>query len=124
MIYQYLFYRLYKRQRTKFSELESVIFSSITIALMLAINLLTLEIFANKLFSMHSILMNSKISGAIFIIVFSGLNCFYFLFNKRYLILEQRFGYASRNRNNWGTFGIIAYVIFSFFVFFISVHFN
>lgn len=118
-VYQYLFYRLYKRQLTKFSEFESLIFALLTITAIVFINLYTLDIGLNKLISTPA-LINSKVAVISAIIIIFGLNCFFFLLKKRYRDIEQKFGNETKEHKRLGLFGIIAYIIVSFVLFFIS----
>ncbi len=123
MIYQYLFYRLYNRQRTKFSEIESLIFAMLTLTAILFVNFFTIDIFLHKLLLMPSII--SSIAIVIIVMaVFIGINCWLFLVNKRYKKIEQKFSNESKTHKNIGTFSIITYVILSFILFFVSVNFR
>jgi hypothetical protein len=122
-LYQYLFYRIYKRQRTKNGETESTLVSIMAITCILFLNLITIETFVNKLFS-TPITINSTVAVVVLMASIFGLNCFIFLFKKKYKDIEQRFSNETTSRNNWGTFGIITYIVFSFILFFISVNFK
>jgi len=123
MIYQYLFYRLYKRQRTKFTEIESIIFAMLTITAILFVNFFTIDIFLHKLLLTPSTF--SSIAIVIIVMaVFLCLNCWLFLVNKRYRKIEQKFSNESKTHQNIGTFIIIAYIVLSFVLFFISVSFK
>ena len=122
-IYQYLFYRLYKRQRTKFSEFESLIFALLTITAIIFVNFFTLEIFLNKMLLTPSIITSKSLVIIIMALIFS-VNCFVFLMKKRYKNIEQKFQNETKKQKNIGTFIIIAYVVLSFILFFVSVNFK
>lgn len=122
-LYKYFFYRLYKRQHTKFSEIESLIFALITMTTIVFLNIVTIDIFLAKLFSLTTII-DSIFSVVIVMAIIFGINCCLFLVNKNYKKFEERFRNESKIQNTWGTLWIIAYIIFSFILFFISVNFK
>jgi len=93
------------------------------ITCILFLNLITIETFVNKLFSTQ-IIINSAVTLVLLIASIFGLNCFIFLFNKKYKDIEKRFSNELTSRNNWGTFGIIVYIIFSLILFLITVNFK
>lgn len=123
MLYQYLFYRIYKRQRTKNGETESALVSILTITCILFLNLITIETFANKIF-LTPITIKSPATVVVIIACIFGLNCFFFLFEKKFKVVEKRFSNENASHDNWGAFGIIAYIVVSLALFFTSVNLN
>jgi hypothetical protein len=122
-LYQYLFYRIYKRQRTKNGEIESTLVSLMAMTCIIFLNLITIETFLNKLLSTPVIVRSTVFVLALMIVIF-GLNCLLFLFKKKYKIIELKFSNETKAHQNIGTFGIIAYIVLSFILFFISVNFK
>lgn len=122
-LYQYLFYRIYKRQRTKNGEIESTLVSIMAITCIVFLNLITIETFLNKLLSTPVIVSSTVFVVALMVVIF-GLNCLVFLFKKRYKNIEQNFSNETKTHQNIGTFIIIAYIVLSFVLFFISVNFK
>ena len=122
MIYKYLFYRLYKRQRTKFSEIESSLFAILTITAIIFVNLFTLDIFISKLFLLPSIYKTKSIVIISMTVIF-GINCLIFLIKERYKDIELKFIHETKTQQNIGTFSIIAFIILSLILFFVAVNY-
>jgi len=121
MIYQYLFYRIYKRKKKKNGEIESTLVSMMAISCIVFLNLVTIETFLSKLLAIQ-VIIDSVLSVIITMVSIFGLNCLMFLLKKRYKDIEQKFLNETKTHQNIGTFIIIAYIIISFILFFVSVN--
>ena len=117
-LYNYLFYRIYKRQNTKFGKQESTFFASLIVSCLVYLNLFTLVIFLLKLDILPTIEIN-KIRAAIFGFIIMGVNTWIFFKNKKYLRIENKFSGLTKKENGIGLFFILLYVIMTI-VFFIT----
>lgn len=122
-IYHYLFYRIYKRQNTKFSKTESVIFSVIVLSSVLFLNIFTLGIFFYRL-DFLPVFIESKFQVLILAFSIIVFNLLVFFRRKKYLYIESKFQEISKNKNTVGTIIIILYVVLSFIVFFLATNFR
>ena len=116
--YYYLFYRLYKRQRTKFGEFESAFAATSTMSALLFINIYTIEIFFEK----YRIIRPLSISitfVAFFILLLIASNFSLFYIRKRY---ERIVSYFDNSKVFFGLVWIITYVVISFVAFFYAVN--
>lgn len=88
--YTYTFYRIYKKQRTKFGEIESVFASLLGLSCLLFLNIFSIL----KIFEKVNILSIDLITKpiAIFIMVILIMfNCVFFYSKKKYLKIEMHF---------------------------------
>ena len=122
-VYNYLFYRIYKRQNTKFDKQESTFFASMIVSCLIFFNVFTLAIFLFKLDILPTIKI-TKIRAIIFGIIILGINTWIFFKNKRYLEIENKFKTLDKRTNNIGLFYILGYVIMSFVLFIIAVNYG
>ena len=119
--YYYLFYRLYKRQRTKFGEFESVYFTIATISALFFINIYTLQILLAKL-NIIPEYINSVAKGISIILILIVMNFFCFFYKKKYKSIEFKFD--NYRKIKFGVGWIIIYVVLSFIAFFYVVNFK
>jgi len=120
-IYNYLFYRIYKRQNTKYSKLESALYSSAIITAPVSINLLTIKIFLQSLDVIPTI-TTKTIQDVLFMITLIVLNTIYFMMKKRYLGIENNFNKLSKKKNKIGLYCVILYFILTVVLFIIGVN--
>src|SRR6056297_2954551 len=120
-IYNYLFYRIYKRQNTKYSKLESALYSSAIITAPVSINLLTIKIFLQSLDVIPTI-TTKTIQDVLFMITLIVLNTIYFMMKKRYLEIENNFNKLSKKKNKIGLYCVILYFILTVVLFIIGVN--
>lgn len=119
-IYDYFFYRLYKRTRkTNTDETYCVMTASLLIGLFSFFNLLTIISFLN----LNSI-VNTKIVVVTILLAFSGLNFLFFLRKKRYKIIEEKYATESKKQNTIGTIGVFAYIILTLILFLIGANYK
>ncbi len=119
--FDYLFYHLYKRQRTWYSEKFSVIAVSILVVAFSGINL---AILALVFFYEGEISMQFTLLIMLFVIVAFGWSLFYFRSKKRYLQIINSYGNTSRKRINRYRIYLVTYIIVFAALFFISVFGN
>jgi hypothetical protein len=122
-VYNYLFYRIYKRQNTKFGKQESTFFASMIVSCLVFFNLFTLTIFLFKLDILPTIEI-TNIRAAIFGIIILGLNTWMFFKNKKYLRIENKFTGLTKKKNGIGLFFILLYVVMTFVIFIIAVNYG
>jgi hypothetical protein len=116
--YYYLFYRLYKRQRTKFGEFESAFAATTAMSSLLFINIYTIEIFFEKFRIIRSLSISITFVVS-FILLLIAANFSLFYIKKRYERIES---YFDNRKVNFGLVLIISYVIISFVAFFYAVN--
>ena len=122
-IYHYLFYRLYKRQNTKYSKTESVVFAVIALSIFLFLNIFTLGIFFYRL-NFLPVFIESKFQVIILVFLIIIINLLIFFRRKKYLNLESKYQGIKKKNNTIGTVVIILYVILSLIIFIIAVNFR
>jgi hypothetical protein len=117
--YYYLFYRIYKRQRTKFGEFESLFVACTAPSIIMFLNLYSIEILFEKLHLLPVSLISEKFI-IIFLPVLIAINLLFFYSKGRYKKIEALF--ESHEKVVFGLGWIIIYVIFSFIAFFYIVN--
>jgi len=108
--YYYLFYRLYKRQRSKFGVIESLNFTIITISSLNFINLFTLQILFDKL-NIIPEYITSTVKAVSIILIIILINYFCFIYKKKYKSIVLKFD--NYRKFKFGTGLIIIYVVLS-----------
>ena len=117
--YYYLFYRIYKRQRTKFGEFESVFVGITAPSILVFLNLYSIEILLEKLHLLPGSLISEKFV-IIFLLSLMSLNFLFFYSKRRYKKIEALF--ENNRKVVFGLGWIITYVILSFVAFFYIVN--
>lgn len=120
-VYNYLFFRIYKRQNTRYSKNESAIFASIVVSCLLYLNLFTIGIFLFK-YNVIPLFISSKTQAIVFIFILLLINIAYFNWKKKYLAIENKFLTLSICQNKIGLFLIFTYLIASLLFFIIGVN--
>jgi len=116
--YYYLFYRLYKRQRTKNGEFESVFAAITAISSLIFTNIYTLQILLAK-FDIIPEYINSTFKVVSIILIIILMNCYCLCYKKRYKSIELKFDNYRKVR--FGVGWIIIYAALSFIAFFYVV---
>jgi phosphoglycerol transferase MdoB-like AlkP superfamily enzyme len=119
--YYYLFYRIYKRQRTQFGEFESISAAAMVLSSLVFLNLFTIETLMEKL----NVLPLYSLPVILIIIIFlilMFLNTLFFYSKQRYKKIEALF--ESNKKIPFGLGWILIYVALSFIVFFYVVNFR
>ena len=119
--YYYLFYRIYKRQRTKFGEFESISAAAMGLSSLVFLNLFTIETLMEKLNVLPLFPFPVVLVIIIFLILMSS-NTLYFYSKQRYKKIEALF--ENNKKIFFGLGWILIYVALSFIVFFYAVNFR
>jgi uncharacterized RDD family membrane protein YckC len=119
--YYYLFYRIYKRQRTKFGEFESISAAAMGLSSLVFLNLFTIETLMEKLNVLPLFPFPVVLVIIIFLILMSS-NTLYFYSKQRYKKIEALF--ENNKKISFGLGWILIYVALSFIVFFYAVNFR
>ena len=122
-MYNYLFYRIYKRHNTKYSKHESAFFATMVQSCIIFLNLFTIGIYLsrNKIITYF---LNSKVQAIILISFVMIFNFLYFFNKKKYLKIESRYSSVNKKTNNLGAFLIILYIIVTLFFFFVMINYK
>jgi membrane protease YdiL (CAAX protease family) len=113
--FYYLFYRLYKRQRTKFGVLESIVAASMVLCSLVFVNIFTLETLLEKLKIIPSNSINEEIV-ILFILILMISSVLFFYFHQRYKKIETIF--ENNKKVPFGLGWILLYIVLSFIFFF------
>ena len=120
-IYNYLFFRIYKRHNTKYSKNESTFFASMVVSCLLYLNLFTIGIFLFK-YKIIPLFISTKTQAIIGVFILLLFNIAYFNWRKRYLGIENKFLSLSIRQNRIGLYLIFTYLIASLLFFIIGVN--
>ena len=120
-IYNYLFFRIYRRHNTKYSKNESTFFASMVVSCLLYLNLFTIGIFLFK-YKIIPFFISTKTQVIIGLFILLLFNIAYFNWRKRYLGIENKFISLSIRQNRIGLYLIFTYLISSLLFFIIGVN--
>jgi Ca2+/Na+ antiporter len=111
-LYDYVFYRFYRRFINSRDAHQSATLASINFSLLVSFNITAIWNFICYFSSLDLYL--SKWVGIVLLLIVIGLNYVYFVNNERYLTIEEKYNDETEEHRQMGIVCTILYVLLSF----------